>query len=1742
MKIHRVCPLVFLLVTLGMFFAHPVRAADCAPLAINALDQGWYDASGLHDPGNLNYLCGEAPSSVSPVRNWFAFSIPASTQQVVAASLRIYTAAIVSPESSETFELRHVSTPVGALRLGGFGLTNVWADLGEGASYGSRSFGSAEVNLYVTIPLNAAFLANVQAAAGGSLALGGALTTLDGIAGNSEYLFGGSSGGSSNTPTVQLLLTYASSGPPVIFQQPVGGWVNYGQNFTLQAQVCGAGPLAFQWIVQNTNAPADPPFFVVPGATNATLQLTNVTLEARGFYHLVAGNSFGSVTSSVAFVGVRAIAPSGDTLNAGSTFSLAAGAIYEDLALISAIPTAAYQWQFNGTNLPGQTNTLLTLNNLVTNQSGTYRLVATNLFGSLTSTPVNLTVFLMPPSGSIFRDSGSNPAPAGSSVRFCANLSATPPVALQWQFHGTNLPGAISSCYTAGPVSSNHMGPYRLVASNASGAFTTAPIHLVVAYTAPTAGSITANVSGGQAAFGDTVVLCSSRTGAPVPDGQWQFNGMNLPGQTGNCLTLYNVATNQSGTYRFFVSNGVGTAISPPYALAVNYIAPTGFLYFASGSSPAAAGSSVTLCANILGAPYPTVQWQRHGTNSSSAACISYSNLSSNEAGLYRLVLSNIAGVFTSAPLALVVSYLPPTVSISPFGPVGPVLADNLQTFCATVTGEPAPGLQWYFNNTPLLQFGPCLQLHNVQTNQSGNYYAVATNSVGRATSQVAQLSVVHAAPIVSAYLSSGPAPVVTGNSFTLCSFASGAPAPTRQWRFNGMDLAGQTNLCLTITNAQAANAGEYSVVASNYLGMATSVVVRIAVTEPAAVRVYFVYGAPPFPIGNYSYLCAGFTGALTPPYQYQWRFNGTPLPDETNGCLYLYPLEAGHAGDYSLVVKDAFNSYTSAPVAFSVYLAPPANAAPVVYFGSTASLVGEDLTLYASHSGSPSYIQWRFNGVNLPGQTNQLLSLFGLTASQAGFYSFTATNLAGATTSSVRAIEVGEQSPAWLGLPADQQVVAGTTVRFRAFARGGPVPDHYLQLNGTNVALPYTFQDCCGISAGGFTLLDVSTADAGQYTFIASNYLGSITSAPVTLIVTPAGPLDRWTQRHPLPQSQSLYDVAHGPGLRVAVGEHGTIVTSADGSNWSLQNRRVDLPLYGVAHGAGVFVAVGEGGTILSSADGTNWAYRFASANTFLNDIVFANGRFLALGSAPAGASVALISTDGINWGRVGLGSFYANLGVTYGNGLFVSVGYNIIRASTDGTNWSTVLSPTRTVESVTYANGSFVAVGDDGTIHVSANGTFWQSRLPVTTRRLLSVTYGAGKFVAVGSRGTILTSTDTVTWTPQSGGTFDRLEGIDFADGRFVAVGENGSIITSTNGISWRQENLGTTRDLDGMDVANGLIVIVGKGGSILTTTNGVNHALQNSPVTNDLHGVAFGGGLWVAVGEPGIILTSPDAVAWTLRASGSTNSLKGATYAQGRWVAVGTQGSVVTSTNGTDWTAQTVYSTPFPQPYDVPYDLNDVAFGNGVFLIAGDGAGNKNGSLFYSTNGVNWAQVTLYPGKNLRGITFANGMFVITANDGYIFRTDGLTTFHNLSYAGSQNLRGATFVNGLWIVVGNRGGIFTSTDLLTWTPRAARTFENFHRVAFLNGQLVTIGNRGTVLQSGRFLTEPVPPRWQPGVGFTFALPGVFGRAYVLEASADLSNWTPLLNFTRQIETTTFTDTNALQSPLRFYRVIEP
>ncbi len=119
---------------------------------------------------------------------------------------------------------------------------------------------------------------------------------------------------------------------------------------------------------------------------------------------------------------------------------------------------------------------------------------------------------------------------------------------------------------------------------------------------------------------------------------------------------------------------------------------------------------------------------------------------------------------------------------------------------------------------------------------------------------------------------------------------------------------------------------------------------------------------------------------------------------------------------------------------------------------------------------------------------------------------------------------------------------------------------------------------------------------------------------------------------------------------------------------------------------------------------------------------------------------------------------------GVTYGNGLFVTVGHvGPILTSPDGITWTERTSGiSASLRGVTYGNGLFVTVSLRGTIHTSPDGITWTEKTSGISESLIGVTYGNGLFVTVGLGGTILTYSDRVTWTSRTSGTSNSLYGV--------------------------------------------------------------------------------------------------------------------------------------------------------------------------------------------------------------------------------------------------------------------------------------------------------------------------------------------------------------------------------------------
>jgi hypothetical protein len=133
------------------------------------------------------------------LRNFFTFdlrSLELGGRTVVAATL-VLARTVEVGDATETLGLFHVATDAATLNFNQGNDAAIFDDLGSGTSYGEATInlepapapGSANL---LRIPLNAAALSEIAAAAGQFFSIGGALTNIP--AGYNQYLFGSSSG------------------------------------------------------------------------------------------------------------------------------------------------------------------------------------------------------------------------------------------------------------------------------------------------------------------------------------------------------------------------------------------------------------------------------------------------------------------------------------------------------------------------------------------------------------------------------------------------------------------------------------------------------------------------------------------------------------------------------------------------------------------------------------------------------------------------------------------------------------------------------------------------------------------------------------------------------------------------------------------------------------------------------------------------------------------------------------------------------------------------------------------------------------------------------------------------------------------------------------------------------------------------------------------------------------------------------------------------------------------------------------------------------------------------------------------------------------------------------------------------------------------------------------------------------------------------------------------------------------
>lgn len=339
---------------------------------------------------------------------------------------------------------------------------------------------------------------------------------------------------------------HTSRVPFALTNQPENQIVLGGSNVVFSVGAASTQPCVFQWRHNGNN---------MLSQTNAALFLPNVASDAEGVYACLVSNRSGAFVSYNASLTV--LFPPVITQQPTNLFVLAgSGAIFSVAA--TGTQPLSYQWALNGTLLPGDTSTMLSLSNVSGLNAGFYTMIVSNLTGSVTSTPALLDVRY----SLAYGNGGLLPS---------SNYTFIGSVGLQlWSvFPNANIfytldssEPSFESSYYAGPFNLSRSATLRVIAYSADflQAAEAPPIYITVIPTyglnliSPGGGTVTASPPASPYVSNTVVTL------TPQPSNGWTF--LEWRGDASGTSPTVDLTMNRARTVQAIFGTTLGTTVA----------------------------------------------------------------------------------------------------------------------------------------------------------------------------------------------------------------------------------------------------------------------------------------------------------------------------------------------------------------------------------------------------------------------------------------------------------------------------------------------------------------------------------------------------------------------------------------------------------------------------------------------------------------------------------------------------------------------------------------------------------------------------------------------------------------------------------------------------------------------------------------------------------------------------------------------------------------------------------------------------------------------------------------------------------------------------------------------------------------------------------------------------------------------------------------------------------------------------
>jgi len=430
--------------------------------------------------------------------------------------------------------------------------------------------------------------------------------------------------------------------PPIITTHPAS--VNLCVGDTLILSIVATGATSYQWQKYYTD---------IPEAISSTFIISDVQFLDSGYYHCIAKNSTGSVTSNIAYVKVFQPAP------VITTHPISVDLIVGDTLTLSIEATGAtsYQWQKDYVDIYGATSATYTIPNVDLSDSGNYLCIAINSSGITISDWAN--VRILPPAPVIITHPISVDLIVGDTLTL--SIEATGTTSYQWQKDYVNIFDATSATYILDNVQFSDSGIYRCIAANINDSVISNSANVRVFPLSPVI--ITHPVSI-DLYVGDTLTLSVEVTDATSY--QWQKDYVDIYGATSATYIKLDVDFSDSGNYRCIATNISDSAISN--SANVKILSPVPVITKHPIPVNLIVGDTLTLSIEATGTT--SYQWQKDNVNITDATSATYIklNVQLSDSGNYRCIATNIndSAISNSANVTVSESISMPVITMHP--------------------------------------------------------------------------------------------------------------------------------------------------------------------------------------------------------------------------------------------------------------------------------------------------------------------------------------------------------------------------------------------------------------------------------------------------------------------------------------------------------------------------------------------------------------------------------------------------------------------------------------------------------------------------------------------------------------------------------------------------------------------------------------------------------------------------------------------------------------------------------------------------------------------------------------------------------------------------------------------------------------------------------------------------------------------------------------------------------------------